>query len=68
MNQNMSLLETVLRTSNAYQFLETFRNNGIEAATLPLLRESDLKILGIQDEEIRKSIIKNSTKLQIPCE
>lgn len=64
----MDLLETVLRASNAYDFMEAFRNNGVEPSTLPLLQDSDLQILGIKEELIRKSVLKNSSNLQISCE
>lgn len=64
----MDILETVLRTSNAYDFIEIFRNNGVEPSILPLLQNKDLEILGIKDEDIRKTVVKNSSNLQIPCE
>lgn len=64
----MDLLETVLRNSNAYDFIESFRKNNIEATTLPLLQDADLETLGIKDEKIRKLVLKNSSNLQIPCE
>lgn len=64
----MDLLGTILRSCNAEEYIDNFKNNQIDTFTLKLLREEDLKILGIDQEEKRKNILKCIKDLQTPAE
>lgn len=61
----MDLLESVLRASNAQKYIENFRNYGIDASVLKLLNEDDLKRLGVDDANIRSTLLRNAKNLQI---
>lgn len=64
----MNLLDTVLCASGAQNYSSNFEEHAIDAFTLKLLNDEDLKILGIAEEEIRSSILKHAESLQIPYE
>ena len=64
----MDLLDTVLRSANAEAYVDLLSNHNIDASTLPTLSDMDLVILGVDDAEVRKNIIKKASHLQIPHE
>lgn len=64
----MELLDTVLRTCDGAKYVDNFVENSIDISTLQLLNEEDLKIIGIDDLNIRKKIIMKAKELQIPLE
>lgn len=64
----MDLLESILRTANAEHFTERFKEQGIETVTLSLLTDEDLRLLGIEEENIRQDILKRIANLHIPKE
>lgn len=61
----MDLLEPVLRTANAQNFTEKFKEHGIDAAVLSLLTDDDLQLLGIEDSNIRQNILNRIANLHI---
>ncbi|KYB28794.1 hypothetical protein TcasGA2_TC034598 [Tribolium castaneum] len=64
----MNILDTVLCTSKAEKYSSNFKQFSIDAFTLKLLNEEDLKILGIEEEEIRLAVLQHANNLQIPAE
>lgn len=64
----MDLLESVLRASEAQNYIENFRNARIDHTVLKLLDEDDLQKLGVEDPAIRKSIVQHAANLQVHCE
>lgn len=64
----MDLLETVLRTANAFEHIEKFRKEGINATALQLLTDNDLEIIGIDDPKVRDKILKTAEHLQVASE
>lgn len=67
-SSRMDLLESVLRTANAESFTETFKEHGIDTATLSLLIDEDLQLLGIEDANVRQDILKRIENLHFPKE
>lgn len=64
----MDLLDTVLRASGAESYVDDFRKRKIDARTLPLLNGEDLQLIGIDNEDTRKSILQKSSNLQMSRE
>ncbi|KAJ8968449.1 hypothetical protein NQ317_018132 [Molorchus minor] len=64
----MDLLQTVLQSCGAENFVENFKDNSINTFTLKILSDSDLKLIGIEDEDLRSCIINHISNLQIPTE
>ncbi|XP_018567712.1 uncharacterized protein LOC108908238 [Anoplophora glabripennis] len=64
----MDLLQSILRTCRAEEYTENFKSNDIDAFTLKILNDEDLKIIGIKEEDVRESILKQVSNLQIPSE
>lgn len=64
----MELLDTVLRTCKAGDYVDNFVQNDVDISNLQLLNDEDLKIIGIDESNIRENIIKKAKELQIPLE
>ncbi|KAJ8926217.1 hypothetical protein NQ314_021426 [Rhamnusium bicolor] len=64
----MDLLQSILRSCDAENYYDNFRNNGIDSFTLKILNNDDLQIVGVQDEDVRARILKHISNLQIPTE
>lgn len=64
----MDLLQSILRTCRAEEYIENFKNNGIDAFTLRILSDEDLKIIGVKEVDIRELILGHVSNLQIPSE
>lgn len=64
----MDLFETILRTAGAEKYLNNFKENEIEEDALKLLSDEDLKLIGVEEEEIRANIIKKAQNLQLNIE
>ncbi|KAJ3660183.1 hypothetical protein Zmor_004650 [Zophobas morio] len=64
----MNLLDTVLCTSDAQEYSHLFKQFGIDAFTLKILCDDDLKLMGIKEVEKRISILTHAANLQIPAE
>lgn len=64
----MSLLDSILFASNASEYSDNFKKLGINASTLKILGQEDLKLLGIQGESVRQLLLKNVANLQISAE
>ncbi|KAJ8919705.1 hypothetical protein NQ315_006233 [Exocentrus adspersus] len=64
----MDLLQSILNTCGADKYIENFRSNGIDAFTLKILNNEDLKIIGVEEADVRNSIVKHVANLQIPSE
>ncbi|XP_050509374.1 uncharacterized protein LOC126886465 [Diabrotica virgifera virgifera] len=64
----MGLLETILTSTDFEEYIDIFKDNGIESHTLKILSDLDLQLLGIQDEEKRKQFLNIVRDLGIPSE
>ncbi|ERL94324.1 hypothetical protein D910_11605 [Dendroctonus ponderosae] len=64
----MDLLETVLRSCQAEQYINNFKDHRIDTYILKLLVEEDLELIGIDDEETRVRVLQHFANLQIPTE
>lgn len=64
----MDLLDSILRSAKAEQYIDSFKENGIDTYTLSLLTEKDLKLLKIEDHDIRQNILNRIKSLQIQKE
>lgn len=64
----MEFVETILRSSNAEKYIDTFRKNKIlDSFAVKALKREDLEIL-IDDKEIVENLSKVIENLQIPSE
>lgn len=64
----MELLDSILRTCKAADYIENFVQNDIDLYSLQLLSDDDLKIIGIEESCIRENILEKAKDLQIPLE
>ncbi|KAF5296164.1 hypothetical protein FQA39_LY12618 [Lamprigera yunnana] len=64
----MTLMESVLISSNARKYIKLFRDNNIYASTLAVLSDEDLKILGVKEGEVRKKLLDKVQQLKITPE
>ncbi|KAK9874358.1 hypothetical protein WA026_002708 [Henosepilachna vigintioctopunctata] len=64
----MDLLTSLLKGTEADQYINNFRDRNIDPFTLKLLDADDLEALGITDEMQRCTILKIIANLQIPAE
>lgn len=64
----MDLLETLLRNAKAADYIQNFRDYDIEVSSLPILSDEDLKLIGIDDENVRCNVLNLARNLKIPSE
>lgn len=64
----MDLLETVLRSCQAEQYIRNFKDHRIDTYILKLLVEEDLELIGIEDKATRARVLQHFANLQIPTE
>lgn len=60
---SVSLLETTLQMYGVEQYLPNFKKFGVDAKVLGLLNDEDLKIIGIEEESVRKQLIQQCKNL-----
>lgn len=63
-----NILETTLAMLGIEKYSKHFRAYGVDTTVLSLLSDNDLKIIGIEDVELRKRILKQFSTLPAPDE
>lgn len=64
----MDLLSSILRSCNTEKYIDNFKTHQVDSFTLKLLNDEDLDIIGVDNEEDRKKLLKHIENLQIPAE